>query len=434
MPQHQGLHRRAHCMVAINGHDVTSELRPYLISVRVILTSTGEYNKIDIELDDRNAELAIPPVRSLVQVQLGWAAVGPSNVTDIANIPIPAGSERQLPYEGGMMIVATGWTLECESGGARSGGGRRLWITAYAPDIMGPGKSPNNQSEGEGDKDDSGGGGQQIPFQGFADKVFSGTGINVKIQSGLGGKMRDAWQQAGESPFHWLQNMAKQMGGRVRAAPGDANTLLVETDYPEGSVDAWWGWNLIAWRLKPFVPRPQWSSAQSNFFNIAQGGWNDIVSSIGGSTPHANAGTGGFGQSGTVPNSNVGGQSNDGSASESESNRGRGWVMMNGEPAATNGGRVNIQGARPGVDGSWGINEVEHTYSRRGFTTRCEVGDPTGMSSAYGSMGWLVDQRKGGETHSTPQTGDTPIDTATTPTPDASVTIDTLEVLTPTTP
>jgi hypothetical protein len=442
MPEHQGLHRKAYCLVTVNGHDVTSELRPYLISVRVVCTSSGgEYNRIDIELDDRNAELAIPPVRSLVQVHIGWAAVGPSNVTDIGSsamnqvaraVPIPAGSERQLPYEGGMYLMATGWTLECESGGARSGGGRRLWITAYAPDIMGAGKSANSQSEGEGDKDDSGGGGQKIPFSDFAQKVFSGTGVNVQIQDAIGSIKRDAWQQAGESPFHWLQNMAKQIGGKVRAAPNDPNTLLVEKGYPAGDIDAWWGWNLIAWRLKPFVPRPQWSSAASNFFNIAQGGWSDIITSIAGSTPHANAGTGGFGQSGTVPGADVGGQSNEGAGAESSENRGRGWVMLNGEPAAINGGRVNIQGARPGVDGSWGIEEVEHTYSRRGYTTRCEVKDPAGMSAAYGQMGWKVDQRKGGETHSTPQTGDEPINQPETP-PEASVSIDELEIITPTT-
>ena len=317
--------------------------------MRIVLSSKGQYNTCSVELDDRNAELAIPPPDSILQVSLGWADTGPSTRTDLGSsglrggsafdgtpgdlpqqaalgdarnvvsrpgsdlttVPTPPGSEftrglekpatqGQLAYEGGMPVVFTGKILECESGGARSGGGRRLWITATSPDIMGPGKSPNSQSDGEGDKDDSGGG-TKIPFQDFAQKVFEGTGVNVQIQSAIGGIGRDAWQQAGESPFHWLQNMAKKLGARVRASPNDPNTLLVEKDYPEATIDAWWSWNLIAWRLKPFVPRPQWKSAASNFFNIAQGGWSDIVSSIGGSTPHANAGTGGFGSAGAVP-------------------------------------------------------------------------------------------------------------------------------------
>jgi hypothetical protein len=432
MVEHQGLHRRAYCAVNINGQDVTSELRPFLISIRVILTSTGEYNRCDIELDDRNAELAIPPPRSTVQVALGWSSTGPSNVTDLGTVPIPPGSDRQLPYSGGSHIVFTGYVLECESGGARSGGGRRLWITAYAPDIMGQGKSPNQQSEGEGDPDD-GGGGQQIKLSSFVQKVFKGTGINVQIQDSLASTARDAWQQAGESPFHFLQRVAREIGGRVRSPPGDPNTLLLEREYDGMTVDAFWAWNLIAWRLKPFIPRPQWSQSQSNFFGIAKGTWLDTVSSIGGGTPFGNAGTGGFGMAAAFPNQNVGNQQNQGADYESTDNRGRGWVMLNGEPAAINGGRVNIQGARPGVDGSWGINEVEHTYSRRGYTTRCELNDPQGMSAAYISMGWPVNQRDGGIVTSTPHVGETPppTPTPTTSPPDASVDIGDLEIKTP---
>ena len=42
------------------GQDVTARLRPYLISVRAIQKSSGFW-EAHLELDDRNAELAIPP-------------------------------------------------------------------------------------------------------------------------------------------------------------------------------------------------------------------------------------------------------------------------------------------------------------------------------------------------------------------------------------
>src|SRR3954471_5384883 len=97
------------------------------------------------------------------------------------------------------------------------------------------------------------------------------------------------------------------------------------------TVDAFWAWNLIAWRLKPFIPRPQWSQSQSNFFGIAKGTWLDTVSSIGGGTHFGNSGTGGFGMAAAFPNQNVGNQQNQGADYESTDNRGRGWVMLNGE-------------------------------------------------------------------------------------------------------
>ena len=96
------------------------------------------------------------------------------------------------------------------------------------------------------------------------------------------------------------------------------------------------------------------------------------------------------------PGKDEGQQENGGAGYESENSRGRGWVMLNGDPYAINGGRCNIQGARPGVDGNWGIEEVEDTYSRRGFTTRCELEDPQEMSEAYASMGWKDEKREGG--------------------------------------
>jgi hypothetical protein len=43
--------------------------------------------------------------------------------------------------------------------------------------------------------------------------------------------------------------------------------------------------------------------------------------------------------------------------------RGIGWVVIDGAPRAKAGGRVNIIGAREGVDGDYYMEEVEHTYA-----------------------------------------------------------------------
>ena len=78
MPEHQGPRRRAMCKVEVHGmQDVTSVMHPYLISIQVIDTLENGHDECHIELDDRNAELELPPDNVKLAVSLGWAGEGP---------------------------------------------------------------------------------------------------------------------------------------------------------------------------------------------------------------------------------------------------------------------------------------------------------------------------------------------------------------------
>jgi hypothetical protein len=67
----------------------------------------------------------------------------------------------------------------------------------------------------------------------------------------------------------------------------------------------------------------------------------------------------------------------------------KGHLTIIGEQAALVRGTVNLTGLRDGIDGLYSIQQVEHSYSRTGFTTALELRNPV----------------KAGEDTSTPDTG-----------------------------
>jgi hypothetical protein len=82
-----------------------------------------------------------------------------------------------------------------------------------------------------------------------------------------------------------------------------------------------------------------------------------------------------------APNAQVAEQQNQGMSDAVNVRRGFGFVLIDGEPVARPGGKLNVTGARPGVDGLYGIEIVEHY-----FTTCVTLYRPQGEASGCG--GW----------------------------------------------
>lgn len=60
---------RAVVEVTFDGVDVTASVQPFLISLRVI---QWDNNSIELELDDRDGRLPIPPIEAPIQITIGW--------------------------------------------------------------------------------------------------------------------------------------------------------------------------------------------------------------------------------------------------------------------------------------------------------------------------------------------------------------------------
>lgn len=397
----QHLRRKALCQVLVDyqggGYqDVTDIMKPYLISVQVTDTAHG-IDKCMLELDDRNAELAVPPDEALIKIFLGWSNTGPR----IPPIPLEPdkipGVADELPFGGGGLILTfTGIVMSIESGFARRGGGRRMWIEAHGGDTKNDGKSPGMafftgmtgliSTEFTEGVQSIGGSSNEfgIAFGDVFKTVAASAGFAASIGSNIGSMMRPNWfRGSSESFFNWATRMAAEMGGQVKfhsgnqVAVGGALDRLNVDGSPMVTIDAVWGINLMRWRIKPFQSRPQYGSATSRWFNIGQGAWQSGTEAIGGQAPFGNS-KAIYQTPNPAPNAQVGELWNTGTHTASRMERGTGWVIINGEPEAKASNYLRIEGARPGVDGLYQIREAEHNWTRSGgYTTRCDLGNPS---------------------------------------------------------
>jgi Bacteriophage probable baseplate hub protein len=402
MAEHQGPRRHAACQIVVNGDDVTSILFPYLISVQVIDNLEGGMDEAHIELDDRNAELAIPPDGAELMVNLGWSGSGP-NLPDLGR-QSPAGGQgviertiqesiQEAKFGGpGMLNVFDGWVTNVESGFGRRGGGRRLWIEAKGHNDKGKGKEIQKGHMGEGKQDDSDKGGEKgkIPLKDMMTKVFGAAGLSVAMSPDMQKISRDYWNW-NDSPMNLGKRLAEETGGLFKISKRTAILIgKIEGVNADGvqmpTVDAIWGINLIGWRIKPYVSRPQYGKTQSRHFDLDEGLWKDVKGAIGATTPHG--GTNAIAHAvNSVADKATGEQTNTGAKNEATSQRGTGWVLINGEPNAKANGYCRIEGARPGIDGVYTMTEVEHNYTRGvGYTTRMNVKQPR---YAKGSFKWV---------------------------------------------
>jgi hypothetical protein len=416
MAEHQGPRRHAVCIIKVDGNDITTKLFPFLISVQVIDQIEGGTDECHIELDDRDAQLQIPPDNAKIQVLLGWAGEGP-HLYDLGRSSAAGGQGAMQPtaeqraqeaaWGGpGVQQVFNGWVTKVESGFGRRGGGRRLWIDAEGFDSKQGSKEMQRKSFGEGKKDDSqsdsggsgggagggaggaGGGGGQIPLKTVMTEMFSKAGITAKLSPEMAKIAQDYWY-VNDSPMNFGMRMARERGGFFKISNNIA-TLVGKTEGVNAdgdqmpTVEAIWGVNLIGWRIKPYTGRPQWGGTQSKYFDLFEGVLKTVDGKVGGATPFGGSNAIAH-QIGSVVDKNVAGQVNTGAGKDSEVSRGRGWVLLNGEPNAKSFGHVRIDGARPGVDGTYLITSAEHNYTRGvGYTTRCQVQNPTGTAGGFG--------------------------------------------------
>jgi len=406
MVEHQGPRRHAVCQILVNGDDISTRLHPYLISVQTIDNLEGGMDECHIELDDRNAELQIPPDGAELMVALGWAGEGPRlfdsgrGSAGFKNIPknflemTDEQKKQEAKFGGpGMVIVFDGWVVKVESGFGRRGGGRRLWIDGEGANSKGKVKETQQDSMGEGKEDDSAEAGKgKIPLKDMMTKVFGAAGLSVAMSPEMEKITRDYWH-INDSPMNFGKRMAQEVGGIFKISKSTAVLIgKIEGVNAAGekmpTVEAIWGVNLIGWRIKPMVGRPQYGSAASRMFDAHKGEWTTIKGAISGGTP--------FGGTQAVANTlnsvtdkATGEQNNAGTGADTKGRRGEGWVLLNGEPDAKANGFLFIDGARPGIDGTYTMTEVEHNYTRGvGFTTRVNVRNPKGTGAG---IDWVQD-------------------------------------------
>ena len=143
---------------------------------------------------------------------------------------------------------------------------------------------------------------------------------------------------------------------------------------PLTPISVTWGDNLIEWSASPVLSRPQFGSFGARWYDpkaakhvteTSDGGSGTSDAKHCHATKHA-----------TKDNAKRQADSN-----KTEGDREKGGcdgVTIDGNPDAQPGAMCTISGIRDGVDGTYLIESVTHTLSRRaGFTTRLTLKQPT---------------------------------------------------------
>lgn len=344
---------RAYCAIVVNGLNVTHKLDPHLIQVRAMTGMNVADYQAEIELDDRDGRLPIPPLDSSLKIFFGWVGESSTN-----------------------MLVWDGVVHDVEHGFGRKQGGRRMWIHGRGAEQFRGGKEQKNRSWGEGAKE--GEQGETLPVSKVLKEAAQKAGHTIEVHSFFDGKnlQRDYWQQAGEPYYHFATRLAKEMGALFRVKGGTNGEFTQNFQNVDGtftpSVEAVWGKNLIGWRLRPLSAASMWKEASQHFFDVGAGKWNEVAQQVTQNAPF-NLGTSKFRLPVPAPNKQQAGGDNEGVDESLGQEQGTGRIVINGEPTAQGNCAVQIVGARPGVDGVYWCKVAEHIYSRQGYITWLDV-------------------------------------------------------------
>lgn len=326
--------------ITVDGHDVSERFHPILISLRVHLAAERVSDTAEIELDDANGRIALPRDGAFMAISLGWRSSG-------------------------LALVFEGTVDDVRSRGAR-GAGRTLTITAKSADTRGQGKQ--NQ-EKHWDKKKLG------EVMQDAGRL---AGFEVMVDPSLAAIEREWWGMQAESFFHFGHRLARETSGVFkvfgkRAILAKRNGGLSVSGATLSSVVAASGRNLINWDLSPVVGRPRYKSVIARWYDMKAGKWRREKIEIGDQSSAPAENTTRF----TEADQDEAKGSGENAKEATDRNKGEGSVLIDGDPGATPEGLCIVSGARPGIDGAYRIDTVDHDLSRaNGFTTTLSLKQP----------------------------------------------------------
>lgn len=327
-------YKRAVFDVTVAGSNITTRLMPILIGLRVADKVGTHTDSADIEVDDTEAQIILPQKGADVSIGLGWESEG-------------------------MRIVFRGTVDEVKSTGSRSGG-RRVTIAAKGMDTT---KKPKEGQQRHWD--------QATVKKILADAAAFAGVPNVEVDPALAGLTRAYFEMHDESFIHMGDRLAREVGGNFRIVGDTAIMSRRGGDYT-AFVRAVWGENLHHWDIAPQLGRPQFSTARGRWYDMIAADWKLLDKGVDLAVDALHAFR--FPKPWDFETDQ---QTNNDKAT-SERDQGEGTVTIEGNTAAIPDGLCIVEGARPGVDGSYRIEAVTHSYTRSGgFITTLELKQPT---------------------------------------------------------
>jgi phage protein D len=210
-------------------------------------------------------------------------------------------------------------------------------------------------------------------------------GLSIDVQGKLASIQRPYWAATTESFIHLGHRIAREVGGQFkirgnRAILYEKNAGLSLSGAALSSVTAMRGDNLINWDISPVYARPRFETARARYYDAKEAKWLEQTVQISQQAPSSNA---------THTHRQVRADKDEATDAagdnqkSSERERGGGSVTILGNAMAQPEGTCIVAGIRPGIDGNYKIEGVDHTLSRSaGFETKLELKHPAGRAGS----------------------------------------------------
>jgi phage protein D len=334
---------RALFQINVGGNDVSERFFTVLEQLTVSDKAGTTSDSASIMLDDTAAQIMLPTIGDPMSILLGWQS-------------------------GGLALVFEGTVDTVRSAGAR-GSGSILVISAKGFDPKGKAKEPL-----EFHKDDA-------SLKDFMSEAAQKAGLSIDVQGKLASIQRPYWAATTESFIHLGHRIAREVGGQFkirgnRAILYEKNSGLSLSGAALSSVTALRGDNLINWDISPMYARPRFETARARYYDAKQAKWLEQTVQISQQGPSSNAT---HTHRLVLADKDEATDAAGDNQKSSERERGGGSVTILGNAMAQPEGTCIVAGVRPGIDGAYKIEGVDHTLSRSaGFETKLELKHPDG--------------------------------------------------------
>ncbi|QVQ35470.1 late control protein (plasmid) [Pseudochrobactrum algeriensis] len=334
--------RKTTCIVMVDGQDISSALLPRLINLSITDKAGVSSDTIRIELDDGVGAILLPSEGAILSVSLG------SNDT-------------------GAAVVFRGVVDEVRSSGSRSAG-RVLSISGKGFDAQGKAKQQQQKHWDGTNLGDV-----------FSEAAKLGGIENVRVDEELKSIIRPYWAMQGESFIHFGERVAREIGATFKISNDVAILAKRNGGRSAGGqqlavVQAVYGENLISWDIAPVTGRPRYSKARTRWYDKKTGTWKTEEVEI--EDEKANAE---FTSRYPAGDADEAKRNSESRKADSERGKGEGSITIDGNSEAQPEGTVVLTGARPGIDGTYRTETVQHDFSRNtGWITRIDLKQPSG--------------------------------------------------------
>lgn len=327
--------------VDVDGADMTSRMRPYLLSIEVTDRDGSAADTCSLEFDDTGGQVKLPKEGAKVEVWLNGVSV----------------------FVG---------TVDTARSRGSKGGGRTLPVGAKGFDSRGKVKEPLSFH-----LDDA-------TLQEFLDKAAGHAGLSgISVSEGLAGITRDYWSAEGESFLHLGQRLARELGATFKIR-GDRAVMKERGDgkAPSGqdlpTVVGWAGpgGNVTGWDVSPFKGRSAFRRAKVRYFDREDATFKEeeVDFELERDGPDATNAV-------RVPAADQAQAREVASARKRDAERdtGGGWVELDLVETAYAEADFVLTGIRPGIDGTYRIASRTHRANKNGgAVTSLDIKQPAG--------------------------------------------------------